>query len=94
MGSLPGTDPALADQPVLLIAHLDGYGFGTPVNGDALYNGTFDNAAYQAKFTNSTSRWPNPPLTLTPSRSGRQAALIGPLRRVSPAGDPLIRTPA
>lgn len=45
---LPGTDPALADQPVMLIAHLDGYGYGTPVNGDGLYNGALDDAAYVA----------------------------------------------
>lgn len=45
---LPGTDPALADQPVLLIAHLDGYGYGTPVKGDGLYNGALDDAAYVA----------------------------------------------
>lgn len=45
---LPGSDPALADQPILLIAHLDGYGFGTPVNGDNLYNGALDDAAYVA----------------------------------------------
>jgi hypothetical protein len=35
---LPGTDPALADEPILLIAHLDGYGYGTPVKGDGLYS--------------------------------------------------------
>lgn len=45
---LPGTDPALANEPVLLIAHLDGYGYGTPVNGDNLYNGALDDAAYVA----------------------------------------------
>ncbi|GAM99602.1 peptidase M28 [alpha proteobacterium U9-1i] len=45
---LPGTDPALANEPVLLIAHLDGYGYGTPVNGDDLYNGALDDAAYVA----------------------------------------------
>lgn len=45
---LPGTDPALADEPVMLIAHLDGYGYGTPVNGDNLYNGALDDAAYVA----------------------------------------------
>ena len=43
---LPGTDPALCGQPVLLIAHLDGYGRGTPVNGDDIYNGALDDAAY------------------------------------------------
>jgi hypothetical protein len=45
---LPGTDPALKGEPVLLIAHLDGYGFGTPVGGDSLYNGALDDAAYVA----------------------------------------------
>lgn len=48
LGVLPGSDPAFAGQPVLLIAHLDGYGYGTPVNGDNLYNGTLDDAAYVA----------------------------------------------
>lgn len=45
---LPGTDPELADEPILLTAHLDGYGYGTPVNGDGLYNGALDDAAYVA----------------------------------------------
>jgi hypothetical protein len=48
IGLLPGTDPALADQAIVLSAHLDGYGFGRAVNGDALYNGTLDDAAYVA----------------------------------------------
>ncbi|MBL8543425.1 MAG: M28 family peptidase [Hyphomonadaceae bacterium] len=48
IGVLPGTDPALANEPVLLIAHLDGYGYGVPVNGDSLYNGALDDAAYVA----------------------------------------------
>lgn len=45
---LPGADPSLRDQYVVVAAHLDGYGFGTPVNGDNLYNGTLDDAAYVA----------------------------------------------
>lgn len=45
---LPGTDAALAGEPILLIAHLDGYGYGEPVDGDGLYNGAFDDAAYVA----------------------------------------------
>lgn len=48
VGLLPGTDPALADQAIVLSAHLDGYGYGTPVHGDRLYNGTLDDAAYVA----------------------------------------------
>lgn len=45
---LPGTDPVLKDEFVIVSAHLDGYGFGEPVNGDRLYNGAFDDAAYVA----------------------------------------------
>ena len=48
VGLLPGTDPALVNQPIVLTAHLDGYGFGAAVRGDKLYNGTLDDAAYVA----------------------------------------------
>jgi Zn-dependent M28 family amino/carboxypeptidase len=47
LGLLPGTGP-LAHEVVVVSAHLDGYGFGEPVGGDALYNGAFDDAAYVA----------------------------------------------
>ena len=45
---MPGSDPKLADQAIVLSAHLDGYGYGEPVKGDRLYNGTLDDAAYVA----------------------------------------------
>jgi hypothetical protein len=45
---LPGSDPALASQTIVLTAHLDGYGRGEPVKGDRIYNGTLDDAAYVA----------------------------------------------
>jgi Peptidase family M28 len=48
---LPGSDPKLAPEYVTLSAHLDGYGYGTPVLGDNLYNGTLDDAAYVALLT-------------------------------------------
>ncbi len=48
VGMLPGTDPTKADQAIVLTAHLDGYGYGTAVDGDSLYNGTLDDAAYVA----------------------------------------------
>ena len=48
LGVLPGTDPALKGQYVVLSAHLDGYGHGEPVAGDGLYNGALDDAAYVA----------------------------------------------
>ncbi len=45
---LPGSDPKLREEYVVVGAHLDGYGFGTPVHGDNLYNGALDDAAYVA----------------------------------------------
>jgi Peptidase family M28 len=48
LAKLRGTDSKLQEQYVVIAAHLDGYGFGTPVNGDNLYNGTLDDAAYVA----------------------------------------------
>ncbi|MDC0712268.1 M28 family metallopeptidase [Stigmatella sp. ncwal1] len=44
VGRLPGSDPKLAEECVVLTAHLDHVGFGQPVNGDSLYNGAMDNA--------------------------------------------------
>ncbi|HEY5102730.1 MAG TPA: M28 family peptidase, partial [Steroidobacteraceae bacterium] len=48
LARLPGIDPKLVNEHVVIAAHLDGYGFGTPVDGDNLYNGTLDDAAYVA----------------------------------------------
>lgn len=48
LARLKGSDAKLKSEFVVLAAHLDGYGFGTPVNGDNLYNGTLDDAAYVA----------------------------------------------
>jgi hypothetical protein len=45
---LPGSDAKLAAEYVAVSAHLDGYGYGTPVLGDRLYNGALDDAAYVA----------------------------------------------
>jgi Zn-dependent M28 family amino/carboxypeptidase len=44
LGWLPGTDPALAGEPIVVTAHLDHLGIGPPINGDSIYNGALDNA--------------------------------------------------
>ncbi len=44
LGWLPGTDPALADEPLVVTAHIDHIGIGPAINGDAIYNGALDNA--------------------------------------------------
>ena len=48
LAQLPGSDPTLKNEYIVIAAHLDGYGYGTPVNADNLYNGALDDAAYVA----------------------------------------------
>ena len=45
IGVLPGSDPKLKNEVILLTAHLDHLGVGAPVNGDAIYNGADDDAS-------------------------------------------------
>ena len=56
LGLLPGTDPALAGEVVVVGAHLDGYGHGEPIDGDGLYNGALDDAAYVALLERLATR--------------------------------------
>jgi hypothetical protein len=56
LAMLPGTDPVLKDEIVLVSAHLDGYGYGETVDGDSLYNGAFDDAAYVATLIRLAQR--------------------------------------
>ena len=42
---LPGGDPRLAREVIILSAHLDHLGLVAPVNGDGIMNGVLDNAA-------------------------------------------------
>jgi len=44
VAKLEGSDPALADEYVVLTAHWDHFGIGAKVNGDSIYNGAMDNA--------------------------------------------------
>ncbi|MBM3725369.1 MAG: M20/M25/M40 family metallo-hydrolase [Acidobacteria bacterium] len=45
IGVLPGVDPKLRHEVVVLSAHLDHVGVGEPINGDRIYNGAMDNAS-------------------------------------------------
>jgi hypothetical protein len=45
IAKIPGTDPALEQQSIILSAHIDHLGIGAPIDGDAIYNGAMDNAA-------------------------------------------------
>jgi hypothetical protein len=56
LATLPGSDPALASQYVVVSAHLDGYGIGEPWGSDNIYNGAFDDAAYVATLIDMAER--------------------------------------
>ena len=45
VAKLEGSDPRLRNEYVVLSAHIDHLGIGTPVNGDRIYNGAIDNAS-------------------------------------------------
>ena len=46
VGILPGSDPALRDEAIVIDAHYDHLGIAaTPVNGDSIYNGADDDAS-------------------------------------------------
>jgi Zn-dependent M28 family amino/carboxypeptidase len=42
---LEGSDPVLKNEHVVYVAHVDHFGRGVPMNGDAIYNGAHDNAS-------------------------------------------------
>lgn len=48
IGKLPGTDPVLKNEYVVVSAHIDHVGIGEPINGDRIYNGAMDNASGSA----------------------------------------------
>ncbi len=45
LGVIPGSDPALAKEVVMITAHLDHDGVDPKLEGDKIYNGAMDNAA-------------------------------------------------
>jgi len=48
IGKLPGSDPELKNEYVVLSAHIDHLGIGEPINGHKIYNGAMDNGSGSA----------------------------------------------
>ena len=48
IAKLPGTDPALKNEYVVLSAHVDHVGLGEAINGDRIYNGAMDDGSGSA----------------------------------------------
>jgi hypothetical protein len=97
LGYLPGSDPKLSDQVVVLSAHLDGYGHGEPVRGDRIYNGTLDDAAYVALLIRLAERRQGHPFRrpiLLAAFTGEEKGLLGSHWYVAHPTLPLRRTAA
>lgn len=80
LGVLPGRDPVLKDQYLVLSAHLDGYGYGEPVKGDNLYNGTLDDAAYVGTLIRFADKHKSQPLRrsiVIAAFTGEEKGLLG-----------------
>ncbi len=45
VAKLPGSDPTLKNEYVVLSAHIDHVGIGAPINGDSIYNGAMDDGS-------------------------------------------------
>ena len=91
---IPGSDPKLKDEYVIYSAHWDHLGIGTPVNGDAIYNGAIDNATGCAILLELARVWgalPQKPkrsvlfLAVTAEEGGLQG--VGILRDASAGSD-------
>ena len=45
VGIIPGTDPTLAEEAIVIGAHFDHVGMGSAVDGDSIYNGADDDGS-------------------------------------------------
>ena len=82
LGGLKGSDPALRREIVVYTAHLDHLGVGEPQDGDAIYNGAYDNASGVANLlevARAFSRLPRPPRRsiLFMAVTGEEKGLLG-----------------
>jgi Zn-dependent M28 family amino/carboxypeptidase len=79
---LPGSDPVLKHEYVVLSAHLDHVGIGEPVNGDRIYNGAMDNGSGSALLLDMAASFKKNPETLRRSIllvlvTGEEKGLLG-----------------
>ena len=79
---LPGNDPNLKKEYVVLSAHIDHVGIGEPINGDKIYNGAMDNASGSAVLLDVAANLKNNPQKLSRSLlfvfvTGEEKGLLG-----------------
>jgi Zn-dependent M28 family amino/carboxypeptidase len=82
VGKLPGSDPELKNEYVVLSAHIDHLGIGEPINGDRIYNGAMDNGSGSALLLDLASSLKKSPEKLNRSIlfvfvTGEEKGLLG-----------------
>jgi len=82
IAKLPGNDPQLKNEYVVLSAHIDHLGIGEPINGDRIYNGAMDNASGSALLLDVASSLKKSPEKLKRSIlflfvTGEEKGLLG-----------------
>jgi len=82
IAKLPGSDPKLKNEYVVLSAHIDHIGIGEPINGDRIYNGAMDNASGSAVLLDVAASLKNSPEKLKRSLiflfvTGEEKGLLG-----------------
>jgi Zn-dependent M28 family amino/carboxypeptidase len=81
VGILRGSDPALADECILVDAHYDHLGIGPPVNGDSVYNGADDDGSGTVavlEIARIIARGPHPRRTIVfLTTTGEEVGLVG-----------------
>ena len=75
VGMVEGSDPVLKNEAVVFTAHWDHLGIGTPVNGDAIYNGAVDNGTGCGIILEMARAWAS--LPHKPRRSAIFLAVTG-----------------
>ena len=79
---LPGSDPALKNEYVVLSSHIDHLGIGEPIDGDRIYNGAMDDASGTALQLDIADSFRRSPETLRRSLlflivTGEEKGLLG-----------------
>ncbi len=82
IAKVPGSDPVLKNEYVVLSAHIDHIGIGEPINGDRIYNGAMDNASGSAVLLDVAANLKNSPEKLKRSLlfvfvTGEEKGLLG-----------------
>jgi Zn-dependent M28 family amino/carboxypeptidase len=99
VGRVQGSDPALAEECVVLTSHYDHLGIGHPVHGDSIYNGARDNASGVATMLAVaqafTSVAPPPRRSvIVAAVTGEESGLLGSSHYADHPSCPLTRTVA